>query len=91
MHLAHNTFKRREKKLLVDEALLPEIKEKLLVHLDSDPHNIENGTIPEQMNYYGAFDDIFTICFQGKITRDDFKAEPFRFCFFLQTGICRCV
>ncbi len=49
--MTQNTFKRREKKLLVDEKLLPEIIEKLLVHLDPDSHNID-GKPYEICNIY---------------------------------------
>ena len=46
-----NTFKRREKKLLVDEKLLPEIEKKLLLYLEPDPHNID-GKPYEICNIY---------------------------------------
>lgn len=46
-----NTFERREKKILVDEAIFPEIEKKLLEHFDYDKYNI-NGAPYEIVNIY---------------------------------------
>lgn len=40
--MAQNTFERREKKILLDEALFPEIEERILEYFVPDPHNIDS-------------------------------------------------
>ena len=49
--MAQNTFERREKKILLDTALFPEIEKRILEHFEPDPHNI-NGEPYEICNIY---------------------------------------
>lgn len=49
--MAQNTFERREKKILLDKSLLPEIKSRILDHFVPDPHNID-GKPYEICNIY---------------------------------------
>ncbi len=51
MHLTQNTFKRREKKFLVDESLLPELEKRIMEHFEPDPHNV-GGKPYEICNIY---------------------------------------
>ncbi|MBQ8208347.1 MAG: polyphosphate polymerase domain-containing protein [Clostridia bacterium] len=49
--MVQNTFERREKKILLDESLLPDIEKRILRYFVPDPHNID-GKPYEICNIY---------------------------------------
>ena len=70
--MAENTFKRFEKKIIADAALVPSIKERLKEYMDPDPHNID-GKPYEICNIY--FDTPYDDVIRNSIQKPKFKEK----------------
>ena len=72
--MAGNTFRRREKKMIIDASLVPKITERLLQYMTPDKYN-ENGNPSEICNLY--FDNEQDDVIRNSIQKPKFK-EKFR-------------
>ena len=72
--MAKNTFRRVESKLLIDEALVPVLIERLLEYMDPDPYNIKVGNKPYEIcNIY--FDDECNSVIRHSISKPKYKEK----------------
>lgn len=67
-----NTFERKEKKILVDESVFPELEKKLLEYFAPDPYNID-GRPYEICNIY--FDDEFRSVTRHSVSKPKYKEK----------------
>ena len=67
-----NTFERREKKVLVDEELFPEIEKKILTHFVADKYNV-GGKPYEICNIY--FDDEYRSVTRHSVSKPEYKEK----------------
>ena len=67
-----NTFERREKKVLVDEEIFPEIEKKILTHFVADKYNV-GGKPYEICNIY--FDDEYRSVTRHSVSKPEYKEK----------------
>lgn len=70
--MTENTFCRREKKLLVDTALVPMLQQEMLIYMEADSHNIENKPYLISNIY---FDNDSDDCIRHSISKPSYKEK----------------